>query len=181
MRLANLCVFTQPRPEAESVDRKCRFKISPATPWKARFEPFPYPRRLMFVSGNCSPDLATKGKAMIRTIIATLVTVGIFAASTAAQAASAPNTPSANGTDYNGQAMNGWDPNGTDYNGQAMNGLRRNGFTTNGDNWNGKAMNGGQWNGYTVNGNAVNGAEVRPGTVTIVDIILPDGTTFQAK
>ena len=108
---------------------------------------------------------------MLRTILATLVTVGIFAASTATQAAPAPNTPFANGTDYNGQGVNGWDPNGTDYNGQAMNG----------DKWNGNAINGGNWNGGLINGNAVNGAEVRPGTVTIVDIKLPDGTTFQAK
>ncbi len=98
---------------------------------------------------------------MLRTILATLVTAGIFAASTAAQAASGPNTPFGNGIATQGTSWNG--------------------NTFNGGNWNGRAMNGGEWNGKYVNGNAVNGAEMRPGTVTIVDIKLPDGTTFQAK
>jgi hypothetical protein len=110
----------------------------------------------MFEPGNSSCELTTKGTAMLRTILATLVIVGIFAASTAAQAAPAPNTPFGNGTVVQG----------TDWNGALTNG---------------QAMNGGEWNGYAVNGNAVNGAEVRTGTVTIVDIKLPDGTTFQAK
>ena len=93
---------------------------------------------------------------MIRTILATLVTAGIFAASTAAQAASGPNTPFGNGLATQGTSWNG--------------------NTINGSGWNGKAINGG-----LSNGKAMNGAEMRPGTVTIVDIKLPDGTTFQAK
>ena len=93
---------------------------------------------------------------MIRTILATLVTAGIFAASTAAQAASGPNTPFGNGLATQATSWNG--------------------NTINGSGWNGKAIN-----GDLSNGKAMNGAEMRPGTVTIVDIKLPDGTTFQAK
>ena len=108
---------------------------------------------------------------MIRTILATLVTAGIFAASTAVQAAPGINSPLANGADWNGNAMNGGQ-----WNGNTFNGVGYNGGLINGSGWNGKAINGGLWNGK-----AVNGAEMRPGTVTIVDIKLPDGTTFQAK